>query len=32
MLERFVPEGVAEGQLNLKHLMSVEIQCCEAKM
>jgi hypothetical protein len=29
ILERDVPEGVAEGQLNLQHLMSVEIQCCE---
>jgi hypothetical protein len=31
MLERDVPEGVAERQLNLQHLMSVEIQRCEAK-
>jgi hypothetical protein len=28
MLERDVPKGVAEGQLNLQHLMSVEIQRC----
>jgi hypothetical protein len=32
MLERDVPKGVAEGQLNLQHLMSVEIQRYKAKI